>query len=280
MRRITVLLAALLLLPAAAHAASPRAIQVAGGIKDGNRTYVMKGQRVLLQGARPFADSGFVTATVTSHGHQVVARAKLRGAVSALNGVKLHFTAKRTGSYRIAIRVFKDSDPTHLVAGKVLTVWAVNPHVKFGQGGLDVRLLQEGLRSLAYVTPLGGSYGDATGRAVLAFRKVNGMARTETPDHSVFAALPEGRPAPRVQLDAPGARLRRRRQAGAHLPRILGQAVHTHRLRHLPLLFEAVRHQRQGHGGLELLHRRLRGARLRAGAPLRGQSRLHSRAGA
>jgi hypothetical protein len=192
MRRITVLLAALLLLPAAAHAASPRAIQVAGGIKDGNRTYVMKGQRVLLQGARPFADSGFVTATVTSHGHQVVARAKLRGAVSALNGVKLHFTAKRTGSYRIAIRVFKDSDPTHLVAGKVLTVWAVNPRVKFGQGGLDVRLLKEGLRSLAYVTPLGGSYGDATGRAVLAFRKVNGMARTETPDHSVFAKLFRG----------------------------------------------------------------------------------------
>ena len=289
MRRTLVLLVALLVVPASAHAASPRAIQVATGIKDGKRTYVMKGQRVLLQGARPFADPGFVTATVTSHGHSVVARGRLHGAAGAIGGVKLHFTARRTGSYRIAIRVFKDSDPTHLVAGKVLAVHAVDPRVKFGQGGLDVRLLQRGLRALSYVTPLGGSYGDATGRAVLAFRKVNGMARTETADHSVFAKLFRGQ----------GGFTLRYPKAGRHVEfdwsrQVLvfaqgGKPVRIYHassgkpstptvLRHLPLLLEDLRHQRQGHGRLELLHPRLRRARLRAGPAVRRQPRLHPRA--
>jgi hypothetical protein len=189
MRRTTVLLAALLALPATAHAASPRAIQVASGIQDGKLTYVLKGQRVLIQGARPFADDGFVTATVSSHGRQVVARAKLRGKAGALGGVKLHFTARRTGTYRIAIRVFKAADPQHLVAGKLIAVHSVDPRIHSGSHGLGVRLLQRGLRSLAYVTPLNGSFDAATGRAVLAFRKVNNMARTMSADHSVLSRL-------------------------------------------------------------------------------------------
>ena len=189
MRRILVPLAALLVLPATASAASPRAIQVATGIKLGQRTYVMKGQRVLLQGARPFADDGFVTATVTSHGRKAVARSKLRGKVGVVGGVKLHFTARRVGTYKVAIRVFKDSDPTHLVAGKLIAVHVIDPHAGAGSHGLSVRLLQHGLRSLAYVTPDNGSFGPATGRAVLAFRKVNGMARTMSADHTVFAKL-------------------------------------------------------------------------------------------
>ena len=189
MRRTIALLAALFVVPAGAQAASPRAIQVASGIQDGKLTYVLKGQQVLIQGARPFAGDGFVTATVTSHGRQVVARAKLRGKVGAVGGVKLHFTARRTGTYRIAIRVFKDADPQHLVAGKVIAVHSVDPNVHAGAHGLGVRLLQRGLRSLAYVAPLNSSFDAATGRAVLAFRKVNNMARTMSADHSVLSKL-------------------------------------------------------------------------------------------
>jgi hypothetical protein len=189
MRRTLVLLAALFVFPAAAAAESPRAIRVSGGIELGKRTYVLKGQRVFLRGARPFADSGFVTATVMSHGRQVVARTKLRGKVGVVGGVSLHFTARRTGTYKVAIRVFKDTDPKHLVAGKLIAVHVVDPHVGAGSHGLGVKLLQKGLHSLAYVTPQNGSFGPATGRAVLAFRKANNMARTMSADHSVLARL-------------------------------------------------------------------------------------------
>jgi L,D-transpeptidase catalytic domain len=189
MRRTLLFLAALLVFPATAAAESPRAIQVSTGIQLANRTYVLKGQRVVLRGARPFADSGFVTATVMSHGHQVVARSKLRGKVGVVGGVQLHFTARRTGTYKVAIRVFRDTDPKHLVAGKLIAVHVVDPHVGAGSHGLGVKLLQKGLHSLAYVTPQNGSFGPATGRAVLAFRKTNNMARTMSADHSVLAKL-------------------------------------------------------------------------------------------
>jgi hypothetical protein len=189
MRRTLVLLAALLVFPATAAAESPRAIQVSTGITLGKRIYVMKGQRVFLRGARPFADSGFVTATVMSRGRQVVARTKLRGKVGVVGGVQLHFTARRVGTYKVAIRVFRDADPQHLVAGKLVAVHVVDPHVGAGSHGLGVKLLQKGLHSLAYVTPQNGSFGPATGRAVLAFRKANNMARTMSADHAVLARL-------------------------------------------------------------------------------------------
>jgi len=144
---------------------------------------------VVLRGARPFADSGFVTATVMSHGRQVVARSKLRGKVGVVGGVQLHFTARRSGTYKVAIRLFRDTDPNHLVAGKLIAVHVVDPHVGAGSHGLGVKLLQKGLHSLAYVTPQNGSFGPATGRAVLAFRKTNNMARTMSADHSVLAKL-------------------------------------------------------------------------------------------
>jgi hypothetical protein len=189
MRRTLLFLAALLVFPATAAAESPRAIQVSTGIQLAKRTYVLKGQRVVLRGARPFADSGFVTATVMSHGRQVVARSKLRGKVGVVGGVQLHFTARRSGTYKVAIRLFRDTDPNHLVAGKLIAVHVVDPHVGAGSHGLGVKLLQKGLHSLAYVTPQNGSFGPATGRAVLAFRKTNNMARTMSADHSVLAKL-------------------------------------------------------------------------------------------
>jgi hypothetical protein len=192
MRRTLLFLAALLVLPATAAAESPRAIQVSGGIQLGKRTYVLKGQRVSLSGARPFADSGFVTATVMSHGRQVVARTKLRGKAGQVGGVRLHFTARRTGTYKVAIRVFKDTDPKHLVAGKLIAVHVVDPRVTAGSHGLGVKLLQKGLHSLAYVTPQNGVFGPSTGRAVLAFRKTNNMSRTTSADHSVLARLFRG----------------------------------------------------------------------------------------
>jgi L,D-transpeptidase catalytic domain/Putative peptidoglycan binding domain len=71
----------------------------------------------------------------------------------------------------------------------LLTAHSIAPRASAGAHGLDVRLLQRGLSSLAYVTPLNGRFDAATGRAVLAFRKVNGMARTMSADRTVFAKL-------------------------------------------------------------------------------------------
>ena len=55
-----------------------------------------------------------------------------------------------------------------------------------------VRALQRRLGGLGYVVGAPGSFDDRTGRAVLAFRKVTGMARTTSADRAVMSRLARG----------------------------------------------------------------------------------------
>jgi L,D-transpeptidase-like protein len=193
MRRILVLSAALLAVPASALAAPLEHVGITSGIHNGARVYVMKGQRVVIQGARPFAEDGFATAAVEWRGHQVAAmRAALHGKAGAKNGILMHFTAHRLGTYKVALNVFKEPDETNPAGSALLAVHVIKPSARLGSQGLATRLLQRGLRALAYVTPVNGRYDDATGRAVLAFRKVNGMARVESADTAVFRKVFRG----------------------------------------------------------------------------------------
>jgi hypothetical protein len=62
-----------------------------------------------------------------------------------------------------------------------------------GSNGQHVRLLQIGLRRLAFVGPLNGRHDAATGRAVLAFRKTNNMSRITSANRNVMRMLFAGR---------------------------------------------------------------------------------------
>jgi lipoprotein-anchoring transpeptidase ErfK/SrfK len=61
-----------------------------------------------------------------------------------------------------------------------------------GSKGLAVRALQAKLKSLGYVIGQKGVYDARTARAVLAFRKVTGMARTQIASEDVFRKLAKG----------------------------------------------------------------------------------------
>jgi lipoprotein-anchoring transpeptidase ErfK/SrfK len=73
-----------------------------------------------------------------------------------------------------------------------------------GSNGQHVRLLQIGLRRLAYVTPLNGRHDAATGRAVLAFRKVNGMARVTSANRNIMSSVFAGRGGYRLRFPNAG----------------------------------------------------------------------------
>jgi lipoprotein-anchoring transpeptidase ErfK/SrfK len=61
-----------------------------------------------------------------------------------------------------------------------------------GSKGLAVRVLQTKLKALGYVIGQKGVYDARTARAVLAFRKVTGMARTQVASQDVFRKLAKG----------------------------------------------------------------------------------------
>jgi lipoprotein-anchoring transpeptidase ErfK/SrfK len=65
-------------------------------------------------------------------------------------------------------------------------------HVAPGGKGLAVRTLQRKLKALGYVTGAPGVFDARTARAVLAFRKVSGMARTTAADEADFRRLAHG----------------------------------------------------------------------------------------
>jgi hypothetical protein len=64
--------------------------------------------------------------------------------------------------------------------------------LRVGAHGPAVRLLQDDLARLRYSVPVSGRFDEATGRAVLAFRKVAGLERVESANAGVFQRLRQG----------------------------------------------------------------------------------------
>ena len=61
-----------------------------------------------------------------------------------------------------------------------------------GARGPAVQALQDGLSLLHYAVPVNGLFDEATGRAVVAYRKLTGLARGPDADSQVFRLLQEG----------------------------------------------------------------------------------------
>ncbi len=76
------------------------------------------------------------------------------------------------------------------------------PRLHLGSSGPSVSLLNKLLRRQGYYAPHGSHYRNATGLAVLAYRKVHGMARTRSAPPTVLKTLADGRG--RFKLKYPG----------------------------------------------------------------------------
>jgi hypothetical protein len=108
----------------------------------------------------------------------------------------------RAGMFRTPFRSRKAGrivvKAVHLATSQLDTVRAKPVRVNVlapvaASGGPVVRLLQTGLAKLRYVTSRGGIYDDATARAVMAWRKVRGMARNYLPSEGVVRGVLAGR---------------------------------------------------------------------------------------
>lgn len=64
--------------------------------------------------------------------------------------------------------------------------------LRLGAHGPGVLLLQDELARLRYAVPVSGRFDAATGRAVLAFRKITGLERIESANAGVFQRLQHG----------------------------------------------------------------------------------------
>src|SRR4051812_4552109 len=103
----------------------------------------------------------------------------------------LGYRARRAG--HITVRASHRATPqlaTLVAKGRGVDVLPLR--ARPGSQGLAVRVLQRRLKALGYVTGAAGRYDARTARAVLAFRKVTGMARTQGATKDVFRRLARG----------------------------------------------------------------------------------------
>jgi peptidoglycan hydrolase-like protein with peptidoglycan-binding domain len=88
--------------------------------------------------------------------------------------------------------------------GRSRGVRFVSANLGVGAQGPSVRLLQSELNALHYVVPLSGVFDEATGRAVIAYRKMTGLARVPSTDAQVFDLLQRGAGGFRVRYRSDG----------------------------------------------------------------------------
>ena len=97
-------------------------------------------------------------------------------------------------SAKLTVKVSHRATPVLATAvAKPLRVDVVRAYAGPGSKGPAVKFLQDKLASLHYVTSRSGVYDGATGRAIMAWRKVAGYSRTYLATADVFAGMLKGR---------------------------------------------------------------------------------------
>ena len=179
--------------PAAQPASAKMSVRVIGAsFHRGNRYYVA-GQRIPVSGTiAPYVEGERVT-VVLYRGKRIVARQRLATRKSGNAGAfSTSFPVRNAGSY--AVRAYHSASAAQqATTTKKVGFRAFTGKAGGGSQGVKVVLLQRNLARMGYVTSRGGRYDAATGRAVLAYRKVNRMARTTGASKTVFLKVLQGR---------------------------------------------------------------------------------------
>ena len=157
----------------------------------GHRSIVLRGRSYLLRGTMTPVPATRQRVTLRIHRDGRLIRT-------------VHVRVRRDGSFsrrvptrrqgRLAVRALHRATPELGAArGPKVAVLVVEPYAAEGARGPLVRLLQRGLKQLRYAVPRNDRFDSATGRAVMAFRKVNFMPRRYDADRRVISMVLAGR---------------------------------------------------------------------------------------
>jgi hypothetical protein len=179
--------------PAPAPAEASISIGLKSGLSEHGRKYVLTGDRLIVRGKlKPFVAGQTVLVELFRNGKRVDhGKAKVHK-VGTAGEYRAVFRPGRVGV--LAVRAAHRATAKQKAAktGK-LRFSSIRPSAHIGSSGPKVRLLQTALAKLAYVTSRGGHFDDATARAVVAYRKVNGMSRISSANRTIYRRLFAGR---------------------------------------------------------------------------------------
>ena len=201
-----VALAALLLGAAPAVAAPPATAPVVAGPPPvsgkmrltlarvaGEPPFALVGKRVTVAGVVwPYVGGQTVKASIYLRGRKVAVKV-LKPVADGTGASRFHLSFRSTTAGPLDIRVAHYASPQQAAfSARAPEVRFVTPNLGPGASGQSVRLLQSELDALHYVVPLSGVFDEGTGRALVAFRKMTGLARIPYAGTEVFSRLAHG----------------------------------------------------------------------------------------
>ena len=187
MRRAAVLAAAGSLLAfAPAAAAAPLSLRASAG---GQPPLVTSGQALTFVGSAPAGAAGQRVLIQLRSGRRV--RATRAVTIGRRGGFRATFVVRGEGAVNaVAVHAASASFPAFSVRSRGVRV--VDPYISRGSATPSVRVIQWELSALGFAVPVNGVYDEATGRALVAYRKATGMARVEAAGPQVLASLERG----------------------------------------------------------------------------------------
>jgi lipoprotein-anchoring transpeptidase ErfK/SrfK len=179
--------------PAPEPATAKIAVRLGSGISSKGRVYVIKGEKLVVRGRlKPFVEGQKVLVELFRKGKRVArGTGKVRKAKGA-GEFRVVLKPRRSGVFAVRATHKATAEQAEAKSRK-LRFGTIVPRANTGSRGPNVRLLQTALAKLAFVTSRGGYYDDATARAVLAYRKTNGMSRISSANRTIFKKLFAGK---------------------------------------------------------------------------------------
>ncbi|HEX3391200.1 MAG TPA: L,D-transpeptidase family protein [Solirubrobacteraceae bacterium] len=172
----------------------------------GHPARAVVGQRFVVRGIlTPYVAGQRIALSIYHDGRRVLSRrvglTPLRGGAAA----QFHFAYRPPHSGLLQVRAEHAATPQlAALQAKPASVRYEPSQLSIGAGGTAVWILQDELAALRYEVPVSGRFDEATGRAVLAFRKVAGQALLESVNSRIFQLLQEGAGRYRVRFPQDG----------------------------------------------------------------------------
>jgi hypothetical protein len=159
----------------------------------GNPLFVIAGRQMVVRGTVvPYVAGQTVKVTFFRDGRKVLVKRVNVVAVGDGSG-QFHITYSNPAVGVVQAWAVHDATPQ---LGAFTThsenVFVSSTNLGSGARGPSVRLLQSELNALHFAVPLNGVFDEATGRAVLAYRKLTGLARVAYTNVGVFELLQRG----------------------------------------------------------------------------------------
>jgi L,D-transpeptidase-like protein len=179
-----------------AHAARPRSAHLSLHVAGIHHGKVGVGKKVHLVGyLHPFVRHQHVRIRLVRSGHVVTKMNPYVKHVRGGNSGRFKFRSAdlvKPGHYRVTA-LHPGNDEQARASARSSKFKIHYPDLDPGERNSRVKTFNHVLRDQGYYTTHGKHYGEKTGFAVMAFRKVNGMKRTFNASPGIFRKLADGR---------------------------------------------------------------------------------------